>query len=133
MSRLTARFPNRGAWIALTAACLCTISCSLRLPVEDPAIVRNPTASNALVLPNNADASRPDSDETGEYQPLWLIADSFHTGLVVPYPWLLKSGFTPPIGFGTPRYVVMSWGNTDAYSAEGFDHLWKLFRVLFTP
>ncbi|RPJ34265.1 MAG: DUF2459 domain-containing protein [Verrucomicrobiaceae bacterium] len=29
--------------------------------------------------------------------------------------------------------MVMSWGNRDAYSAEGFDHPWKVFRVLFTP
>lgn len=139
MARLHSKSPNCSASIALTAACLCTISCSLRLPVEDPAIVRNPTASNAvtvsnsLVLPNNADATRPNTDETPENQPLWLIADTFHTGLVVPYRWLLESGFIPPSNFGTPRYVVMSWGNTDAYSAEGFDHPWKLFRVLFTP
>jgi hypothetical protein len=46
---------------------------------------------------------------------------------------LLESGFVPPEGFGNPRYVVMSWGNRDAYSTEGFDHPWKVFRVLFTP
>jgi hypothetical protein len=64
---------------------------------------------------------------------LWMISDRYHTGLVVPYDWLLESGFVPPPDFGQPRYVAMSWGNRDAYSAEGFDHPWKVFRVLFTP
>jgi hypothetical protein len=64
---------------------------------------------------------------------IWLVADSWHTGLVFPYDWLLESGFVPPADFGKPRYVTMSWGNRDAYSKEGFDHPWKVFRVLFTP
>jgi hypothetical protein len=64
---------------------------------------------------------------------IWLLSDSYHTGLVMPYDWLLESGFVPPEGFGRPRFVVMSWGNRDAYSPEGFDHPWKVFRVLFTP
>ena len=64
---------------------------------------------------------------------VWLIADSYHTGLVFPYDWLLESGFVPPPDFGHPRYVTMSWGNRDAYSKEGFDHPWKVFRVIFTP
>jgi hypothetical protein len=50
--------------------------------------------------------------------------------MVVPYDWLLESGFMPPAGFGQPRYVVMSWGNTDAYSQEGLDPPWKVFRSL---
>lgn len=28
---------------------------------------------------------------------------------------------------------MMSWGNRDAYSPQGFDNPWKVFRVLFTP
>ena len=27
----------------------------------------------------------------------------------------------------------MSWGNRNAYSKEGIDTKWKMFRVLFTP
>jgi hypothetical protein len=99
-------------------------SCGLRLPVETNQVQRVEVGINAPAAP------RPD------HEPdllVWLIADSYHTGLVVPYDWLLESGFVPPEGFGNPRYVVMSWGNRDAYSAEGFDHPWKVFRVLFTP
>jgi hypothetical protein len=64
---------------------------------------------------------------------IWMISDKYHTGLVVPYDWLLESGFVPPAGFGHPRHVAMSWGNRDAYSTVGFDHPWKVFRVIFTP
>ena len=75
----------------------------------------------------------PDGGDGGDGGSIWLVADSWHTGLVFPYDWLLESGFVPPPGFGNPRYVTMSWGNRDAYSAEGFDDAWKVFRVLFTP
>ena len=99
-------------------------SCSLRLPVE-----KTPVGRKA------ADPQR-NIQETPGAEPhvrMWLIADTYHTGIVVPWDWLVESGFVPPEGFGTPRYVVMSWGNRDAYSASGFDHPWKVFRVLFTP
>jgi hypothetical protein len=99
-------------------------SCSLRLPVEKQAARRIEVHSNTPAFPH------------GEKDPdvlIWLTADSYHTGLVFPYDWLLESGFVPPPGFGRPRYVTMSWGNRDAYSKEGFDNPWKVFRVLFTP
>ncbi len=99
-------------------------SCGLRLPVETGEVQRTEVIINSPTTPE----PQRDHDLL-----VWLIADSYHTGLVVPYDWLLESGFVPPEGFGNPRYVVMSWGNRDAYSAEGFDHPWKVFRVLFTP
>ncbi len=99
-------------------------SCSLRLPVETHPVQRVEVRADAQVPA----AATKDPDVL-----IWLIADSYHTGLVVPFDWLLESGFVPPAGFGHPRSVTMSWGNRDAYSAEGFDHPWKVFRVLFTP
>jgi len=100
-------------------------SCSLRLPVDPPPVSRHETALGTE-MPGN-----PPSREPDVY--LWLTADRYHTGIVAPYDWLLESGFVPPENFGMPRYVAMSWGNDDAYSEEGFDHPWKVFRVLFTP
>ncbi len=104
---------------AAVLACAAT-SCSLRLPVETtPVVLRAET-------PAEVPTREPDVH-------LWLTADRYHTCIAVPYGWLLESGYVPPENFGSPRYVVMSWGNDDAYSAEGFDHPWKVFRVLFTP
>ena len=109
--------------IAGMALLLC--SCGLRLPV-DKAPVSKVAVSAEAEMPNAADSRDPDVL-------IWLVADSYHTGIVVPYDWLLESGFVPPEEFGRPRFVTMSWGNNDAYSPEGFDHAWKWFRVLFTP
>jgi hypothetical protein len=110
------------ACTALATALL--VSCGLRLPVEKQPVRRVEVRMDSP-LPI---AGKKDPDVL-----VWLTADSYHTGLVFPYDWLLESGFVPPPGFGRPRYVTMSWGNRDAYSAEGFDHPWKVFRVLFTP
>lgn len=64
---------------------------------------------------------------------VWLISDQLHTGMVFPYSWLLESGFIPPDGFGTPRYVTLSWGDKTAYVEKGLHSPRKLFRALFTP
>lgn len=108
-------------WILVTA---CLASCSLRMPIEEAPLRRMEVSIDTTTPP----AAPRDPDVL-----VWMISDRYHTGLVVPYDWLLDSGFVPPPGFGQPPYVAMSWGNRDAYSAEGFDHPWKVFRVLFTP
>lgn len=113
-------------WMAACGALAMALlaSCGIRLPVEKQNVQR---VEVHLEAPLPA-AGKRDPDVL-----IWLLADSWHTGLVFPYDWLLESGFVPPAGFGHPRYVTMSWGNRDAYSAQGFDHPWKVFRVLFTP
>jgi len=114
--------PWKAACGALATALLA--SCGLRLPVEKQPVRR---------IEVRLDAPEPAAGKKDPDVLIWLVSDSYHTGLVFPYDWLLESGFVPPAGFGRPRYVTMSWGNRDAYSSEGFDHPWKVFRVLFTP
>ena len=111
-------------YCAAALACAAT-SCGLRLPVDTTPVTSTPVSLQAQ------SPARPDTREPDVH--LWLTADRYHTCIAAPYRWLLESGYVPPENFGTPRYVVMSWGNNDAYSAEGFDHPWKVFRVLFTP
>ncbi len=112
--------------LAVGAMCLLLASCGLRVPVDDSHLRR----TEVSVTPSSRHAGPVVRDPDVL---VWMIADSWHTGMVFPYDWLLESGYIPPEGFGNPRYVVMSWGNMDAYSKEGFDHPWKVFRVLFTP
>lgn len=100
-------------------------SCGIRLPVESRQIRRVEVRMESTPAPA--------TPEKPPHVLVWLIADEYHTGMVFPYDWLLESGFVPPPGFGRPNFVTMSWGNRDAYSKEGFDHPWKVFRVLFTP
>jgi hypothetical protein len=99
-------------------------SCSLRIPVKT-----HPRQQRVEVSMQAA----PEKPEQAPHVLVWLMADTYHTGMVFPYDWLVESGFVPPEGFGHPRYVVMSWGNRNAYSQEGIDNAWKMFRVLFTP
>lgn len=108
---------------AAILAALCT-SCSLRLPVEKQTVSRNFT-----------ELARPGPTSGKESHVLvWLISDSYHTGMVFPYDWLIESGFIPPANFPeNPTYVTLSWGNRDAYSVQGIDSMGKWMRVLFTP
>lgn len=101
-------------------------SCGIRLPIQpsaDACIKRVPVR-----LENPAKTKEKDPHVL-----VWLVADKYHTGMVFPYDWLIESGFIPPEGFGNPKFVTMSWGNRNAYSKEGIDTKWKMFRVLFTP
>lgn len=107
--------------VVTAAALLC--SCGLRLPVKHSA-----QAGTRLPEPTGEDALSKAPDVM-----VWLTADTYHTGMVFPYDWLLESGFVPPADFGTPRYVAMSWGNTDAYSEEGLGGFGGWMRVIFTP
>lgn len=99
-----------------TIFALTLCSCSLRLPVE-------PYTENVPAVPGRG-------NETVE---VWMHSDEYHTGLVFDYPWLLKSGYVAPAGVGNPKQVVVSWGNTRAYSDEGISGPHQWMRVLFTP
>jgi hypothetical protein len=116
------------AW--LLAAVLLSSSCGIRLPVKvcPPARTERVPASVGHGSPNPPAIPQRDPDVL-----VWLIADKYHTGMVFPYDWLLESGFVPPEDFPNPRYVAMSWGNTDAYSEEGIHSPLQWCRVLLTP
>jgi len=64
---------------------------------------------------------------------IWLIADQLHTGMVFRYAWLIESGFVPPVGFGHPTYVTLSWGERTAYVQHTPLNPWQIFRAFFTP
>ena len=97
-------------------------SCGIRLPVR-------PASDQRVTVRLEPQPAKPAQDPDVL---VWLIADTYHTGMVFPYEWLEESGFVPPANFGKPRYVTMSWGNRNAYSKEGIDSAWKFFRVIFT-
>lgn len=110
----------------IAAACLLALgpSCGLRIPVEKQTVSRSFSTAESS-------AARP---EQPPHVLVWLLSDSYHTGMVFPYSWLLESGFIPPDGFpNNSKYVALSWGNRDAYSEQGIDSTWKWIRVLFTP
>lgn len=118
MPRTSAALKLAGTALAVTMLA----SCSLRLPTK-----KIPTAK--VPVRTTAQPSR-----TQEPHVLvWMVADKWHTGLVFPYDWLIESGFVPPENFGNPKFVTMSWGNTDAYSPEGIGSTWNLLRVILTP
>lgn len=116
--------------IHATAAVLAAVlsaSCGIRLPIKVSDRQALPPATTVQAVAKPGEPVR-DPDVL-----VWLIADKYHTGMVFPYEWLIESGYVPPDDFGNPKYVTMSWGNRDAYSKEGIDTKWKMFRVLFTP
>lgn len=108
-------------------------SCSLRLPMDGDRSATSHTQKIPVRIPaKEVCGNKPPSPRDPDVL-VWMIADKYHTGLVFPYDWLLESGYVPPSGFGSPKFVTMSWGNRDAYSKAGIDNSWKMFRVLFTP
>lgn len=64
---------------------------------------------------------------------VWLLADNLHTGMVLPYDWLLESGFRPPKGFPKAKYVSMSWGNRVAYTKKEWLSVDEVLKAFFTP
>jgi hypothetical protein len=111
-----------GSSAGLVLAASLSVSCGIRLP-DTPARTHHTPVSYQAPVP-------------GEPAPdvlVWLIADKIHTGMVFPYDWLIESGFIPPDGFGTPKYVTLSWGDRTAYMEKGLHSPWKFFRALFTP
>lgn len=127
-ARIPSGFLPASAAFALAA---CLASCSLRLPVGKSPVARTaaPAAAPAAQPYRSLRAGAHDAPDVL----VWLTADTYHTGMVFPYDWLLESGFIPPAEFRGARHVALSWGNRDAYSEEGIDSSWKMLRVLFSP
>ncbi len=100
-------------------------SCSLRLPTPAP-LPASSTNDSVAILPNDQPTVA-----------IYLIADSLHTSLAVPYQWLLTSGYDPPRGLKFSRctepYVVMSWGDRVAYEQRRWLGPGEVFNALFLP
>ncbi len=119
---LPSRFIAKLAGIILAA--LATISCGIRLP-DTPPIMRTEHAGKTFVSKSHQGR---DPDVL-----VWIVAEKLHTGMVFPYDWLIESGFIPPVGFGSPKYVTLSWGDRTAYVEKGLHTPWKFFKALFLP
>lgn len=72
--------------------------------------------------------------------PVYVIADTLHTQLAVPYEWLRDSGYKFPNNFKKPNswngkhnYVVMSWGDRIAFVNKRWMYPWEVFYALFMP
>lgn len=113
-----------GHFAASILTALMMTSCGIRLP-DTPPLSGEPAVSKTLV----AKKSMPQDPDVL----VWLIADKIHTGMVFPYDWLIECGFIPPTGFGSPKYVTLSWGDRTAYVEKGLHTPWKFFKALFLP
>lgn len=120
---MTSKIPTMLRLSGSLIATVLTTACGIRIPVDHH--VQHIDVHRQITAP-------PKTNKEPDVL-VWMIADKYHTGMVFPYDWLLDSGYIPPTGFGHPHYVTMSWGNRDAYSKQGIDNSWKMFRVLFTP
>jgi len=116
-------FPFRSAFfLLLLPLTLLTASCALHLPEPGPGgeFVTMRVPSSRTPKP------------TAETVPIYILADSIHTGLVFDQQWLEESGYVFPAHFGKHQWVTMSWGNETAYRQRRWLNLWQVFRALAT-
>jgi hypothetical protein len=107
------------------AAMLFSPSCAVRMPSPPP--LPPPVAHHS----EKAHVSPP-----GQVA-IYLIADTLHTSLAVPYDWLLEHGYHAPQGLKFPqgpmKYVVMSWGDRVAYLQKRWLRPHEVFNALVLP
>lgn len=100
-------------------------SCAVRMPSPPAPPVSCPLPSSNVTQPAKGKVA------------IYLIADSLHTSLAVPYQWLMDSGYNPPRALtfppGPQRYVVMSWGDRVAYEQRRWLTPGEVFHALFMP
>lgn len=105
-------------------------SCAVRMPA--PKLPKKTTP----IVDANPVAAAPRKTAPGKV-PVYLVADSLHTSLVVPYHWLVDHGYKAPhpVRFpqGPDRMVVMSWGDEVAYVQKRWLRPWEVFHALFMP
>jgi hypothetical protein len=115
----------------LAAALAVMASSCIRIPPPPP------TATRQIQVAKTPGATLPRAKSVAPTRDpdvlVWLVADTYHTGMVFPYDWLLESGFVPPAGFGHPPYVTFSWGDRTAYVEKRWLNPWQVFRAFFTP
>jgi hypothetical protein len=110
--------------LAVAALFFCH-SCAVRMP--SPAAPPEPQNEHTTTTTKTA------SDKVAVY----LVADSLHTSLAVPYDWLVENGYRAPKGLrfekGPLRYVVMSWGDRVAYEQKRWLRPSEVVNALFMP
>jgi len=98
-------------------------------------IVRMPNPAQPKALPNQSNSI--DSAIRESTVPIYLLADSLHTSLALPYDWLIESGYTPPANLkfspGPSRYLIMSWGDRIAYEQRRWLRPTEVFYALCMP
>lgn len=120
---------NRGSFIhkllLMGSGMVFLPSCAVRMP-----------SPSAAPPPVSQHSDRVDTTSAGHVA-VYLIADSLHTSLAVPYDWLVESGYDSPQGLKFPqgpmRYVVMSWGDRVAYEQRRWLRPGEVFHALFLP
>ncbi len=113
--------------------------CCVLLGSLNSCVVRMPTAPKTT----RASVQQPAVNKTVVRQAargnvsVYLIADSLHTSIAVPYDWLLERGYKAPEALvfpqGNSRYIVMSWGDRVAYLQKGWLRPWEIINALFLP
>ena len=95
-------------------------------------VAKNETAKNTPVISANKPAPH-----AAKKIPVWVIADSLHTAMAIPYDWLIESGYRAPSNMkfsqGNQRLVIMSWGDRVAYEQKRWLRPWEVFHALFMP
>lgn len=106
-------------------------SCAVRMPA--PKVFKK----QSTTVKTSADVSSQTKKTAAGKVPVYLVADSLHTSLVVPYQWLVDHGYKSPhpVRFpqGPERLVVMSWGDEVAYVQKRWLRPWEVFHALFLP
>ncbi len=106
---------------------LLATSCSVRMPVSTG------TIQSSKLPEKQIQEQQPKQDTVTVY----LLADTLHTTLALPYDWLVESGYKSPpnVKFekGPLRYVIMSWGDRTAYVQRRWLTPLEVFHALFLP
>ncbi len=102
-------------------------SCAVRMPVTKKSRVKEISAQTSETQVSTA----------SNKVPVWLIADSLHTAMAIPYDWLVASGYHAPTEMNFPRgnqrLVIMSWGDRVAYEQKRWLRPWEVFHALCLP
>jgi hypothetical protein len=63
---------------------------------------------------------------------IWVVSNSYHTGLVLPLAWLEECGFRAPASVRGAKWINVSWGDRIAYLQERWLTPWEAARALFS-
>lgn len=96
-------------------------SCALRLP-EPSGPVRRVEVNRPPVQSVHTAAREPDVR-------IYLTATRIHTGVVLPFDWLVESGYRSPKNLGHPKYVAINWGDRTAYQTDHWLNPWQVFHA----